>query len=91
MGCDAALIISPYYLRPGDKGYYDHYATVARKGNLPIIMYNIPQCTLGILNSNVVEDLAELDNIVGIKDSSGNVPYMLELLVRMLPSWLLQM
>ena len=83
VGCDAALIISPYYLRPGDKGYYDHYATVARKGNLPIIMYNIPQCTLGILNSNVVEDLAELDNIVGIKDSSGNVPYMLELIQKL--------
>ena len=83
MGCDAALIISPYYLRPEDKGYYDHYATVARKGNLPIIMYNIPQCTLAVLNSNVVEDLAELDNIIGIKDSSGNVPYMLELIQKL--------
>lgn len=83
IGCDAALVISPYYLRPADKGYYDHYATVARKGNLPIIMYNIPQCTLGVLNSNVVEDLAELDNIVGIKDSSGNVPYMLELIQKL--------
>ena len=80
IGCDAALVISPYYLRPGDKGYFEHYATVARKADLPVIMYNIPQCTLGVLNSNVVEDLAELDNIVGIKDSSGNVPYILELI-----------
>ncbi|MFW9832945.1 MAG: 4-hydroxy-tetrahydrodipicolinate synthase [Candidatus Thorarchaeota archaeon] len=83
LGCDAALVISPYYLRPSDKGYYEHYAEVARKGNLPVLMYNIPQCTLGVLNSNVVEDLAELDNIVGIKDSSGSVPYILELIQKL--------
>jgi 4-hydroxy-tetrahydrodipicolinate synthase len=83
LGCDAALVISPYFLRPTDKGYYEHYATVARKGDLPIILYNIPQCTLGVLNSNVVEDLAELDNVVGIKDSSGSVPYLLELIQKL--------
>jgi 4-hydroxy-tetrahydrodipicolinate synthase len=83
LGCDAALVISPYFLRPADKGYYEHYATIARKGDLPIILYNIPQCTLGDLNSNVVEDLAELDNVVGIKDSSGNVPYLLELIQKL--------
>ena len=83
LGCDAALVISPYYLRPTDKGYYEHYAAVARKADLPVIMYNIPQCTLGVLNSNIVEDLAELDNIVGIKDSSGSVPYVLELIQKL--------
>jgi 4-hydroxy-tetrahydrodipicolinate synthase len=83
LGCDAALVISPYYLRPADKGYYEHYAAIASKGNLPIILYNIPQCTLGPLNSNVVEDLANLDNVVGIKDSSGNVPYLLELIQKL--------
>jgi 4-hydroxy-tetrahydrodipicolinate synthase len=80
IGCDAALVISPYYLRPSDKGYFEHYATVAQKADLPVIMYNIPQCTLGVINSNVVEDLSEIDNIVGIKDSSGNLPYLLELI-----------
>ncbi|MBD3406462.1 MAG: 4-hydroxy-tetrahydrodipicolinate synthase [Candidatus Lokiarchaeota archaeon] len=80
IGCDAALVISPFYLRPSDKGYYEHYATVARKSDLPIILYNIPQCTLGVLNSSLVEDLAEIDNIVGIKDSSGNIPHTLDLI-----------
>lgn len=80
IGCDAAIVISPYYLRPADRGYYEHYATVAHQSDLPVILYNIPQCTLGVLNSNVVEDLSEIDNIVGIKDSSGNIPYLLELL-----------
>ncbi len=83
LGCDASLVISPYYLRPADKGYYEYYEEVARKGGLPLLMYNIPQCTLGVLNSNVVEDLAELDNIVGIKDSSGSVPYVLELIQKL--------
>jgi 4-hydroxy-tetrahydrodipicolinate synthase len=83
LGCDAALVISPYFLRPADKGYYEHYEAIAAKGDLPIILYNIPQCTLGVLNSNVVEDLAELDNVVGIKDSSGSVPYLLELIQKL--------
>jgi 4-hydroxy-tetrahydrodipicolinate synthase len=83
VGCDAALVISPFYLRPTDKGYYEHYEAVARKGGLPIIMYNIPQCTLGVLQSNIVEDLAELDNIVGIKDSSGHIGHTLELIQKL--------
>ncbi len=83
LGCDAALVISPYYIRPADKGYYEHYEAIASKGELPIILYNIPQCTLGVLNSNVVEDLSELDNIVGIKDSSGSIPYILELIQKL--------
>ncbi|MFQ5832216.1 MAG: 4-hydroxy-tetrahydrodipicolinate synthase [Candidatus Thorarchaeota archaeon] len=83
IGCDAALIISPFYLRPTDKGYYEHFSTVARKGGLPVIPYNIPQCTLGVLNSNVLEDLAELDSIVGIKDSSGNIGHTVELIQKL--------
>jgi len=83
IGCDAALVITPFYLRPSDKGYYEHYESVATKGDLPVILYNIPQCTLGVLESNVVLDLAELDNIVGIKDSSGNIPYTMELIQKL--------
>lgn len=83
IGCDAALVISPYYLRPSDKGYYEHYESVARKADFPVVLYNIPQCTLGVLNSNVVEDLAELDNIVGIKDSSGNIGHTVELIQKL--------
>lgn len=83
IGCDAALVISPYYLRPTDKGYYEHFSSVARKADLPVIPYNIPQCTLGVLNSNVLEDLAELDNIVGVKDSSGNIGHTVELIQKL--------
>ncbi|TFG07266.1 4-hydroxy-tetrahydrodipicolinate synthase [Candidatus Thorarchaeota archaeon] len=83
IGCDAALVVSPFYLRPSAKGYYEHYAAVARKGNLPIILYNIPQCTLGELGSNLVYDLAALDNVAGIKDSSGNIGKTVELIQKL--------
>lgn len=83
IGCQAALVVSPFYLRPSDRGYYEHYETVARQSDLPIILYNIPQCTLGQLSVNVVEDLAEIDNIVAVKDSSGNIPYTMELIQKL--------
>ncbi len=83
IGCDAALVISPFYLRPSDKGYYEHYEAVASQSDLPILLYNIPQCTLGVLSSTLVEDLAELDNIVGIKDSSGVIGHTIELIQKL--------
>lgn len=83
IGCDAALVISPFYLRPSDKGYFEHYQAVALKGGLPVIAYNIPQCTLGWLQSNVLEDLAEIDTMVGVKDSSGNIGHTVELIQKL--------
>ncbi len=83
VGCDAALVVSPFYLRPSDKGYYEHYSNLARKGNLPLILYNIPQCTLGELSSDLVYDLAALDSIAGIKDSSGNIGKTVELIQKL--------
>ncbi len=79
-GADATLIVTPYYLRPADKGAYQHFYEIAKATDLPIILYNIPQCTGGFLNREVVEDLAQIDNVAGLKDSSGHLPYMLELL-----------
>jgi len=80
VGADAVLVVAPYYLRAADKGDFQHFYELANSTSLPIILYNIPQCTGGILRREVVEDLAELENIVGIKDSSGNMPYLMELL-----------
>jgi 4-hydroxy-tetrahydrodipicolinate synthase len=79
-GCHAALVVSPYYLNPADKGHYEHFYQVAKRTDFPIIMYNIPQCTGSFLPRRVIEDLANIDNIVGLKDSSGNLTYTLEVL-----------
>ena len=79
-GADASLIVSPYYLDPTDKGQYEHFYQIAKKTDFPIIMYNIPQCTGSFLSRRVIEDLAKIDNIIGLKDSSGNLTYTLEVL-----------
>jgi len=75
IGADAVLIVTPYYLKPKGKGLYDHYFTIAEKTDIPIVLYNIPACTGVELPWTVVEDLVDIENIVGIKDSSGDYKY----------------
>ena len=79
-GADAALIVTPFYLKPTDRGIYEHFYTIATEVDLPIILYNIPQCTGVWLTWQMVEDLAEIPNIVGLKDSSGELKYILAVL-----------
>ncbi|MFX1387766.1 MAG: 4-hydroxy-tetrahydrodipicolinate synthase [Promethearchaeota archaeon] len=79
-GVDAVLIVSPYYLKPKAKGIYDHYFTIAEKTDIPIILYNIPACTGVEIPWTVVEDLVDIENIVAIKDSSGDYKYFSALL-----------
>jgi len=80
VGADAALIVTPFYLKPADRGIYEHFYTIASKVDLPIILYNIPQCTGVELTWQMVEDLAQIPNIVGLKDSSGQLKYILAVL-----------
>jgi len=79
-GADAALIVTPFYLKPTDRGIYEHFYTIATEVDLPVILYNIPQCTGVWLTWQMVEDLAEIPNIVGLKDSSGELKYILVVL-----------
>lgn len=73
-GAEAALVVSPFYLRPTFAELYEHYETVDAVG-LPILLYNIPQCTGSHLRWWTAEGLAHLENVVGIKDSSGDVGF----------------
>jgi 4-hydroxy-tetrahydrodipicolinate synthase len=79
-GADAALIVTPYYMKPTSRGIYEHYFTIASKVDLPLILYNIPQCTGLPLPWQMVEDLAQIPNIVGVKDSSGQLSFVLAVL-----------
>jgi len=79
-GANAALIVTPFYLKPADRGIYEHYFTIASEVDLPMILYNIPQCTGVQLTWQMVEDLAQIPNIVGLKDSSGQLGYILAVL-----------
>jgi len=79
-GASACLVVTPYFLHPSDKGVYQHFYEIAKAVDIPIILYNIPQAVDRYLPREVIEDLADIPNIVGLKDSSGNLTYMMEVL-----------
>jgi len=79
-GATACLVVTPYFLHPADKGIYQHFYDVAKAVDIPVILYNIPQVVDAHLPRRVVEDLADIPNIVGLKDSSGNLTYTMEVL-----------
>jgi 4-hydroxy-tetrahydrodipicolinate synthase len=79
-GADALLVVTPFFLHPSDKGIYQHYYDIATQVDVPLILYNIPQVMDAYLPRTVVEDLADLPNVVGLKDSSGNLTYTMEVL-----------
>ncbi|MCK4933847.1 4-hydroxy-tetrahydrodipicolinate synthase, partial [Candidatus Bathyarchaeota archaeon] len=79
-GADASLIVTPFYAKPSTRGLYEHFFTIASEVDLPIILYNIPQCTGLSLPWQIVEDLAQIPNVVGVKDSSGQLNFILTVL-----------
>ena len=72
LGADVLSIISPYFAAISQKEIYDHYAAIAQAVDLPIVMYNMPARTGNNIDPETVEKLADIPNIVGVKDSSGN-------------------
>ncbi len=80
VGATAALVVAPYYLKPTFNEIYEHYQRVNHVG-LPIILYNIPQCAGTHYKWWTAEGMAtDLENVVGIKDSSGDIPFFMALL-----------
>ena len=75
-GADAALLISPYYNKPTQRGLYLHFKAVAEAVDLPIILYNIASRTAVNIEPETFAQLAEIPNIVGVKESSGNLEQM---------------
>ncbi|MEA3490048.1 MAG: 4-hydroxy-tetrahydrodipicolinate synthase [Candidatus Omnitrophota bacterium] len=79
-GCDGALIIAPYYNKPTPEGQYRHYAEVAKKVDIPIMLYNVPSRTGISLLPSTVARLYEIDNIVAIKEAAGSVQQVMDIL-----------
>lgn len=73
MGADGALVVTPYYNKPTQEGLYQHFKAVAKATRLPIMMYNVPSRTGVSLDPATVARLAEIDNIVAIKEASGSL------------------
>jgi 4-hydroxy-tetrahydrodipicolinate synthase len=73
IGVDAVLLVVPYYNKPTQEGLFEHFRTIAESTSLPCIPYNVPSRTVTNLGPDTVIRLSEIDNIVGIKEASGNL------------------
>lgn len=82
LDADACLLVAPYYNKPTQEGLYQHFAAVAKAVDIPQILYNVPGRTGCDLTNDTVLRLAELTNIVGIKDATGGMERGTDLLLR---------
>lgn len=72
-GADGALMVGPYYNKPTQEGYYQHFAAVAEAVDLPIVLYNIPGRTASNITPDTIARMAEIPTIVGIKEATGSM------------------
>jgi len=72
VGADSALMVTPYYNKPEPEGMYRHFKAVAEAASLPIVLYNVPSRTGRAITPDTVARLAEIENIIGIKEASGS-------------------
>ena len=73
IGADGILSVTPYYNKPTQEGLYHHFKTIAASVSLPIILYNVPPRTNVNIDPGTVRRLAEIENIIGVKEASGNI------------------
>ncbi len=79
-GADGSLQITPYYNKPSQEGLYQHFSSIAADTDLPIILYNVPGRTSVNMNPATVARLAKIKNIVGIKEASGSLQAISEII-----------
>src|SRR5262249_38652206 len=79
-GAAGALLISPYYNKPTQEGIHDHYAAVAEATKLPLLVYNIPGRTASNILPEPIARLSRIKNIAGVKEASGSMPQVIEIL-----------
>ena len=82
-GCDAALVVTPYYNKPSQEGLYRHYAAVLEAvPGFPVVLYNVPGRTGCNLAPQTVERLSHFDEVIAVKEASGNLAQVAEILER---------
>ncbi len=79
-GADAALLVSPYYNKPTQEGLYRHYKSVAEAVDIPVVLYNVPGRTAVNILPSTVARLAEIENIVAIKEATGDMKQVSEVI-----------
>jgi len=79
-GADAILSVAPYYNKPSQDGYYQHYASIADAIGVQVVMYNVPGRTAGNIEAETTLRIAEIPHMAGIKEASGNFGQVMEIL-----------
>ncbi|ADU30699.1 4-hydroxy-tetrahydrodipicolinate synthase [Evansella cellulosilytica] len=76
IGVDGVMLVAPYYNKPSQMGLYEHFKAIAEKTTLPIMIYNVPGRTMVNIEAETVIALSKIDNIVAVKEASGNLDQM---------------
>ena len=80
LGADAAILVAPYYNKPTQEGYYQHYRAVAEAVDIPLIVYNVPGRTGGNITASTTLRMAEeIPSIMAVKEASGNIAQIMEI------------
>jgi len=79
-GVDACLLVVPYYNKPTQQGLWEHFKAIAQSTALPCVLYNVPSRTVTNLAADTVIKLSQIDNIVGVKEASGNFGQIAEII-----------
>ena len=79
-GADYTLSVVPYYNKPSQEGIYQHFKAIAEASSIPMIIYNVPGRTVVSMSNDTILRLAEIPNIVGVKEASGNIGKNIELI-----------
>lgn len=82
-GADYALSVVPYYNKPTQEGLYRHFKAIAEASDIPVILYNVPGRTVADLQNDTVLRLAQVENIVGLKESTASIERVTDLMARM--------
>src|SRR5207249_2861225 len=80
VGADGVLSVGPYYNKPTQQGYYEHFKAIAESDDIPVIVYNVPGRTGGNIEANTMLRIAEIRNIAAVKEASGNLGQIMDVI-----------
>lgn len=80
LGADGVLSVGPYYNKPTQQGYYEHFKAISDADDIPVIVYNVPGRTGGNIEAKTMLRLAEIPNIVAVKEASGNLGQIMDII-----------
>jgi 4-hydroxy-tetrahydrodipicolinate synthase len=79
-GVDAIMVVAPYYNKPSQRGMYEHFKSIAAATSLPVMLYNVPGRTAVNISADTIIELSKIDNIVAVKEASGDLDAITEII-----------